>query len=90
LLKSVGGTNVTILGAKRQPSPKLGDSAAHYRVPLGVKSGNQTVSVLSDVLLLRKGRTEIYLNVISPADNEDQLTGFVQRLARAALARVRG
>jgi hypothetical protein len=89
LLKSVGGTNVTILGAQRQPTPKLGDSSAHYRVPLGVKSGNQTVSVLSDVLMVRKGRTEIYLNVVAPADNEDQLTGFVHRLARATLARVR-
>jgi hypothetical protein len=90
LLKSVGGTNVTILAAQRRNFPKLGDSTAHYRAPLGVKSGDQTLSVLSDFILMRKGRTEIYLNVVAPAADEDQLTALETRIARALIERVRG
>lgn len=90
LLKSVGGTNVTILEAQRRDFPKLGDSTVHYRAPLGVKSGDKTVSVLSDFILMRKGRTEIYLNVVAPAADEDQLTAFEERIARALIKRVRG
>jgi hypothetical protein len=90
LLKSVGGTNVTILEAQRRDFPKLGDSTAHFRTPLGVKSGDETVSVLADFILMRKGRHEIYLNVVAPASNEDQLTAFETRIARALIKRVRG
>ncbi len=89
LLKSVGGTNVTILAAERQAFPKLGDSTVHYRTPLGVKSGNQTISVLADFILMRKGRTEVYVNVVAPANAEDQLTAFETRISRALMKRIR-
>ncbi len=87
LLKSVGGTNVIILSAKRQPFPKLGDTAVLYRIPLGIK--NQNVTVLSDFIMMRKGRTEIYLNVVAPSAIEDSLTALETRIARALIKRVR-
>jgi hypothetical protein len=89
LLRSLGGTGVTLLPVEHRKLPKLGDVSAAYRAPIGVKAGGKTVTVLSDFLFLRKGRTEIYVNVVAPSNNADQLTSFELRIARAMLARVR-
>ena len=50
-----------------------------YRAPVGVKVGKETVVVTSDFIFLRKGRTEIYVNVVGPSTENAQLGG-----ARAA------
>jgi hypothetical protein len=89
LAKSVGGPDVTLLPVKKQKIAKLGDSTVHYRAPIAVKSGGETVTVLSDFVLLRKGRTEIYLNVVAPSTDEAQVTAFVTRVARTLVKRVR-
>jgi hypothetical protein len=89
LSKSVGGTNVLLLPVKRLKIAKLADVTAHYRAPIVVKSGKQSFTVLSDFVFLRKGRTEIYLNVIAPSTDEQQVTTFVTRIARTVLKRVR-
>jgi len=88
--KSVGTTNVTLLPVQRQKIAKLADTTVHYRAPIGVKSGNQTFTILYDVLMLRKGRTEIYLNVVAPSTDEQQVTSFATRVARQLAERVRG
>jgi len=89
IAKSLGTSNVTLLPVERQKIAKLADTTVHYRAPIGVKSGNQTFTVLSDFVFLRKGRTEIYLNVVAPSTDEGQVTSFVTRVARQLAKRVR-
>ena len=88
LLKSVGGTGVTLRPVKQTAFPKLAPVTRHFRAPIWVKSGGQTVTVLSDFIYLGKGRTQVYLNVVAPASSERQLPAFERRIARAILARV--
>ncbi len=45
--------------------------------------------MLSDFVFLRKGRTEIYINVTGPSTAEDQLTAFETRIAKTLAARIR-
>ena len=59
-----------------------------YRAPVGYKVGKQTVIVASDFVLLRKGRTEIYINVTGPS-NEPALAGPREADREDLLARVR-
>ena len=62
-------------------------SAVRYRAPVAYKVGKQTVVVASDFVFLRKGRTEIYLNVTGPSN--DPASRRCSALARKLLARVR-
>jgi hypothetical protein len=87
LLKSLGGDpQYVLLPVQRQKIANLGDVTVHYRLPVGIKS--KQVAVFSDYIFMRKGRTEIYLNVVAPAANEKQLTAFGTRIARALIKRV--
>jgi len=91
LLKTVGGIDkAVLLKTQKQELGKLpaADSAVSYRVPVGYKVGKQTVVVASDFLLLRKGRTEIYVNVTGPS-NDAALVALEKRIAKTLLARVR-
>jgi hypothetical protein len=89
LSKSVGGNDqVTLLMPKKQKFPTLGDVAVRYRAPVAYKIGDQTVIVASDFVFLRKGRTEIYLNVTGPS-NDPGLVSLQKRLAKDLLGRVR-
>jgi hypothetical protein len=89
LQKSTGGSGgVLLLKVKKQKLPALGDTSASYRAPVGYKVGKQTVVVASDFVFLRKGRTEIYLNVTGPS-NDPGVRTLEQRVARDLLARVR-
>jgi hypothetical protein len=90
LNKSVAGNDqVTLLMPKKQKFPDLADVSVRYRAPIAFKVGKQTVIVASDFVFLRKGRTEIYLNVTGPS-NDRGLVSLQTRLAKDMLARVRG
>ena len=89
LLKSLGGSGqATPLAPKQQKFPALGDVSMRYRAPVAYKVGKQTVVVASDFVFLRKGRTEIYLNVTGPS-NDRGLAALQARVAKDLLARVR-
>jgi len=88
LLKSVGGSAI-LLPVQVRKLGNFADVSVSYRVPVGFKSGGKVQTVLTDFVILRKGRTEIYLNVVAPSSAEDQLTAFETRLARALVKRVR-
>jgi hypothetical protein len=89
-LKTPGGDQLAFFPVKKTKLPKLGDSSVAYRAPVGYKVGNQTVVVTSDFIFLRKGRTEIYINLVGPSTNDKQLTALGTRLARTLIGRVRG
>ena len=90
LFKSVGGTNIDPAPVKARKLGKFAETSVSYRAPIVVKSGGQDVAVLSDFVFLRKGRTEIYINVVAPSSAEKQLNAFETRLARTLVKRVRG
>ena len=87
LLKSIGGSGIVILAAKRLQFPQVAERTAVYRVPLLVKQGSRSVTVYSDVAFLGGGRTQAYLNVIAPA-SEGQLRALELRLAKAIAGRL--
>ena len=89
LLKSVAGTKVILFPVKVRNLGKFADVSVSYRAPIGYKIGGKTVPVTSDFVFVRKGRTEIYINVTAPSSAEDQLTAFETRLARTLAGRVR-
>ena len=90
LLKTVGGVEqAVLLKTEKHDLGKLAaDTAVSYRVPVGYKVGKQTVVVASDFLLVRKGRTELYVNVTGPSD-DPALLALEKRIAKALVARIR-
>jgi hypothetical protein len=88
LLKSVGGSAI-LFPVKTRKLGKFADVSVSYRAPVGFKVNGKIQSVISDFVFVRKGRTEIYLNVVAPSSAEEQLTALETRLARALVQRVR-
>jgi hypothetical protein len=89
LLKTFGSDErATPLLPKKQKFPDLADVSMRYRAPVAYKIGKKTVLVASDFVYLRKGRTEIYLNVTAPS-NEPAVVALQTRLAKDLLTRVR-
>jgi hypothetical protein len=89
LQKSLGSAAI-LLPVKATKLGKFAEVSVSFRAPIGFKSGGKVQTVLSDLVLLRKGRTEIYINVIAPSSAEKQLTAFETRLAQTLVKRVRG
>jgi hypothetical protein len=89
-LKTPGGSKLTLFPVKVRQLGKFADVSVGYRELVGYRIGKQTVPVIADFVFLRKGRTEIYVNVVAPSSADEQLTAFETRLARALVGRVRG
>ena len=77
LLKSLGRRAVRDAAQSRSRSSASSrrQRACSYRVPVGVKVGKQTFIVNSDFIFLRKGRTEIYVNVDGALDRRGAADG---------------
>jgi hypothetical protein len=88
-LKTPGGSKLILLPVKPRHLGKFADVSVAYRAPVGYKVGKQTVVVTSDFIFLRKGRSEIYLNVTGPSTDDDQLTALETRIARTLAGRAR-
>ena len=88
-LKSPGGSKLLLFPVKEQKLAKLGDVSVGYRAPVGYKIGGKTLLVTSDFLFLRKGRTEIYVNITGPSTSDEQLTALGKRIAKTLVARVK-
>jgi hypothetical protein len=87
LAKSIGGSGATILKPTRLEFPKVAERVGAFRVPLAVKAGSQTVTVDADFLYLGVGRSLIYVNIVAPSVQEEQLPEFERRLARLLVRR---
>jgi hypothetical protein len=83
LSKSFGGAKVTMLNVKRLKFAKVADRVAVFRLPV-VYHG---VTVDSDYLFLGKGRSQIYVNVVAPSNQEPQLPGFELGVAKMLVGR---
>jgi hypothetical protein len=90
VFKTVGTSEtITLLKTKARKLGKFADVGVSYRVPIAIKQDKQTVVVNSDFILMRKGRAEIYINVIAPSTDEAQLRDLENRVARKVASRVR-
>jgi hypothetical protein len=90
LFRSIGQSEtVTLLKTKIRKLGKFADVSVSYRVPIAIKVGSKSVVVNSDFIFLRKGRTEIYINVTAPSTEPAQVDEFEARIARTLAARIR-
>ena len=87
LLKTVGGQGVTIVGVSQLPVAKAGDDASLNRVTLSVKSNGKTVGVFSDFLYVSKGRTQFFVNIVSPGSLKSQLPSLENGIAKVLAGR---
>jgi hypothetical protein len=88
-LKSPGGSKLILFKVKATKLGKFADVSVSYRAPVGYKVRGRTVIVTSDFVFLRKGRTEVYVNVTGPSTDDDQLTALESRIARTLANRIR-
>jgi hypothetical protein len=78
-----------LVSIQRISLPKLAPLARRYRVLIDLTQEGETVRLLSDLILIGKGRMEISLLTIAPyADRQDVQAAEV-RLARALVARAK-
>ncbi len=83
----MAGTSARLGLAQKLPVAAVGDHVALYRIGVAVKSGSRVVEVNSDYLFLTKGRTQFFVNLISPSNVEGELKGFENRIAKTLAAR---
>jgi hypothetical protein len=83
LSKSLGGTKVTYLKAKRLDFAKVAERTAVFRLPI-VYQGK---TIDFDYLFLGQGRSQFYLSIVAPSTQEGQLPAFELRLAKDLAAR---
>jgi hypothetical protein len=69
--------------------PRLATYAAAYRGVIVVRSLGRHVSVVVDIVLLGRSRTELTLTAVAPAAARTSIAAAEVRLGRALLARVR-
>jgi hypothetical protein len=88
LLRSgLAGGSTTVGRATRLPVTAVGGRVALYRVVLSVLTDGQRVEVFSDYLFLTRGRTQFFVNVISPGNLAGELKSFENAIARTLAGR---
>jgi hypothetical protein len=87
LAKAVGG-NATVGAIKRLGFPRLARYTAAFRMPLDINTAGATVRVMTDLVLVGNGRTEVTLTTIAPWDGRVVLKAAEVRLARLLASRI--
>jgi hypothetical protein len=62
---------------------------ALFRAVISVRTQGKTVRVLTDLVLVGRGRTELTLTVAGPAPAKRRISAAERRLARALISRAR-
>jgi hypothetical protein len=90
VLKTTGTDPSIQLGlVKKLSFPKLAPVALLYRTSILYRVGKKTVTIYDDTLMLGKGRTSIWMNIIAPSTDQGPLELREQQIAKTLLARVR-
>jgi hypothetical protein len=89
LVNSIG-RSATVGLMTKQPVPAVGDRVGLFRLSLSLKSGGKTVKVLSDYLFLSNGRIQFFVNIVAPANVEDELPALESRIAKTLALRGTG
>ena len=80
--------NAKVRGIQRLPFPRVAQYTAAFRLVLDVTAAGTTASMLVDLLLLGRGRTEITLTTVAPYDARVPIKSAEERLARLLVSRI--
>ena len=84
------GTSYTIGKLQQLPAPKVGDNATIIRIPVSGQVGWPEGAVYADYIFVTKGRTQFFVNLISPSNlGSSALTNLESRIAKTLAARGR-
>ena len=90
VLKTTGTDPSIQLGlVKKLSFPNVAPVALLYRTSIIVKAGKKSVTIYDDTLMLGKGRTSIWMNIVAPSTDQGPLELREQQIAKTLLARVR-
>lgn len=81
--------SMKLVSIKRISLPKLAPLSRRYRILIDLTQQGETVRLLSDLILIGKGRMEISLLTIAPYADRQEVQAAEVRLARALVARAK-
>jgi hypothetical protein len=81
--------NAKVRGIHELAFPRVAQYTAAYRLVLDVTSAGTTASMLLDLVLVGRGRTEITLTTVAPYAARVPIKAAEERLARLVVSRVR-
>ncbi len=79
-----------VRGIQKLAFPRVAQYTAAFRLVLDVTASGTTASMLIDLLLVGRGRTEITLTTVAPYEARGPVKSAEERLARVLVARIRG
>jgi hypothetical protein len=82
--------NAKVRGIQKLAFPRVAQYTAAFRLVLDVTAGGNTASMLLDLLLVARGRTEITLTTVAPYEARAPIKSAEERLARGLVSRIRG
>ena len=88
LFVRVGGGAVKLVSLTRQSFPHVTPLAARFRIVASASAAGSSVRLVSDLIALGKGRTEVTLTVTGPEAASAQLQAAELRLARLLAGRM--
>jgi hypothetical protein len=80
--------NAKVRGVQKLAFPRIAQYTAAFRLVLDVTSTGNTASLLIDLLLVGRRRTEITLTTVAPYEARALITSAEARLARVVVSRV--
>jgi len=80
--------NAKVRAIQKLAFPRIAQYTAAFRLVLDVTTAGNTASMVIDLLLAGRGRTEITLTTVAPYEARAQITPAEARLARVLVARV--
>jgi len=83
------GPSAKIVSVQRVAFPQLAPYAAAFRVVMDITASSSTLRVMSDIVVVGRGRTEITLTTTAPFAARATVWPVEIRLARLLLTRVR-
>jgi hypothetical protein len=82
--------NAKVRGIQKLSFPRVAPYTAAFRLVLDVTAGGNTASMLIDLVLVGRGRTEVTLTTVAPYEARAPITAAEARLARVVVSRIRG
>jgi hypothetical protein len=83
------GPSAKVVSFAKLPFPHISTYTAFFRGVISVQAQGKTVRILTDLVLVGRGRTELTLTVVGPAGAKSAISAAERRLARALIARAR-
>ena len=81
--------NAKVRSIEKLAFPRVAPYTAAFRLVLDVTAGGNTASMLVDLVLVGRGRTEVTLTTVAPYDARAPITSAEERLARGLVSRIR-